>query len=99
MSFNDRRSATPSVAYTTEAAPEPREPRTVRGSSVFAWLHRGPQPTEPLSVTLDDADGTLSLAIHFDTHVIAAELVEKLAWGVEQAAAEAARDGAAATGL
>ncbi|NUP46591.1 MAG: hypothetical protein HOW97_04665 [Catenulispora sp.] len=99
MFFNDRRAATPSVAYTTEAAPHPREPRTVRGRSAFAWLHRGPEPTERLSVTLDDADGALALALHFDTHVIAPELVERLAWGVEQAAAEAERSGAAPTGL
>ncbi|NUR31644.1 MAG: hypothetical protein HOV83_38365, partial [Catenulispora sp.] len=99
MFFNDRRSSRPALSYTTEAAPEPREPRTIRGSSEFAWLHRGPEPTEPLSVTLDDADGALALALHFDTHVVAPELMEAVAWGVERAAAEAERDGSAATGL
>ncbi|NUR59679.1 MAG: hypothetical protein HOV87_13570 [Catenulispora sp.] len=99
MFFNDRRAAAPSVSYTTEAAPNPREPQTVRGSSVFAWLHRGPEPTEPLAVTLDDAAGALSLSLHFDTHVIAPDLIERLAWDVEQLAALAERDGTAPTGL
>jgi hypothetical protein len=99
MFFNDRRSARPAVSYTTEAAPEPRDPQTIRGRSVFAWLHRGPEPTDPLSVTLDGTDGTLTVSLHFDTHVLAPDLVEALAWEVERAAAEAERDGSAPTGL
>jgi hypothetical protein len=37
--------------------------------------------------------------VHFDTHVIAPELVEELAWGIERAAIEAAADGDAPTGV
>jgi hypothetical protein len=99
MFVNDRRSATPAAAYATEAAPDPREPWTVRGRSVFAWLHRGPQPTEPLSVTLDTAGDAVSLSLHFDTHTIAPEHIQTLAWSVERTAAEAERDGTAPTGL
>ncbi|GAA2005197.1 hypothetical protein [Catenulispora subtropica] len=99
MFFNDRRSAKPAVSYATEAAPDPRDPQIVRGRSVFAWLHRGPEPTEPLSVTLDDADGALALSLHFDTHVLSPDVIEALAWGVEQAAREAEGDGNTPTGL
>jgi hypothetical protein len=96
---NDRRTARPALDYTSEAAPNPRELQSTRGGATFEWLHRGPEPTEPLSVTLDDADGFLALAFHFDTHVIAPESVEALSWGIEAAAIQAAADGAAATGI
>ena len=97
--FNDRRSARPGVDYVTEAAPHPRELQSSRGGSTFEWLHRGPEPTEPLSVTVDDAYVGLALALHFDTHVISPERVEELVWGIEAAAVEAAADGNVSTGL
>lgn len=99
MFFNDRHAAGAAVGYTTGAAPSPRGPQRVRGKSAFTWLHRGPEPAEPLSVTIDDADGALAVSVHFDTHVIAPELVEELAWGIERAAIEAAADGDAPTGV
>jgi hypothetical protein len=96
---NDRRSAKDAAGYASETAPDPlgRAPSLAR--STFAWLHSGAEPTEPLSVTLDDADGALAVTVHFDTHALAPERVEELAWGVERAAVEAAADGSAATGV
>ncbi|ACU74710.1 hypothetical protein Caci_5852 [Catenulispora acidiphila DSM 44928] len=99
MFFNDRHGTEPAVQYATTAAPHPREPQQHRDGSTFAWLHRGPEPTEALSITIDDADGALAVALHFDTHAIAPETVEELAWGIERAAAEAAADGDAPTGI
>src|SRR5205823_1766905 len=96
MFFNDRRAAAPPLDHTSGAAPDPA---AAVGRSAFAWLHRGPEPTEPLSVTLDHASGALVLSVHFDTRVIAPEAVEELARGVERAAAEAAADGGARTGI
>ena len=49
-----------------------------------------------------DADANhraLAVTLHFDTHVIAPEAVEELAWGIERAAVEAAADGHAPTGI
>ena len=68
-------------------------------ASAFTWTHRGPEPTEPLSVTIDDAGGALAVALHFDTHTVAPEAIEELAWGIERAAVEAAADGDAPTGV
>ena len=98
--FNDRHTTEPPIAYTTTAAPNPREPHRTRGASTFAWLRRGPEPTEPLSVTIDDAgDNALAVSLHFDTHVIGPETAEQLAWGIERAAIQAAADGEAPTGI
>ncbi|MEY9926241.1 hypothetical protein ABH926_000863 [Catenulispora sp. GP43] len=99
MFFNDRHGAEPGVEYANTAAPNPREPQRRRGGSVFAWLHRGPEPTEPLSVTVDDAEGALAVSLHFDTHVVAPEAIEELAWGIERAAVQAAADGDVPTGI
>jgi hypothetical protein len=85
--FNDRHTAESTAATDTTAA------------STFAWLHRGAEPAEPLSVTIDDADGALAVSLHFDTHVIAPDTAEQLAWGIERAAIEAAADGDAPTGI
>ncbi len=101
MFFNDRHATESGVDYTTTAAPRPREPRRTRGgsTSTFGWLDRRPDQAEPLSVTIDDADGALAVSVHFDTYAIASEVAEELAWGVEQAALEAAADGSASTGV
>ncbi|MEZ0115518.1 hypothetical protein ABH920_009557 [Catenulispora sp. EB89] len=99
MFFNDRHAAEPAVDYATNAAPNPREPQRTRGASTFAWLRRGPEPAETLSVTVDDADGALAVSVHFDTHVIAPETAEELLWGIEHAAIEAVADGDAPTGI
>lgn len=89
MFFNDRHAA----------APSPCEPQRTHGASTFAWLDRGPEPAETLSVTIDDADGALAVSMHFDTHVIAPEMAEDLAWGIERAAVEAATNGDMPTGI
>jgi len=99
MFFNDRHGTEPGVEYANTAAPHPREPPRWRDGSAFAWLHRGPEPAEPLSVTIDGADGALAVSLHFDTHVVAPRMIEELAWGIEAAAVEAAADGDAPTGI
>ncbi|MBS2547217.1 hypothetical protein KGQ19_10060 [Catenulispora sp. NL8] len=101
MYFNDRHAAESGVDYATTAAPSPRGPQRTRGgsTSAFGWLDRRPDPAEPLSVTIDDADGALAVSVHFDTRAIAPEVAEELTWGVEQAALEAAADGSASTGV
>ncbi|WP_194917772.1 condensation domain-containing protein [Catenulispora rubra] len=81
------------------AAPNARDPQRPRGASTFAWLHRGPEPAETLSITIDDAEGALAISVHIDTHVIAPEMAEELVWGIERAAVEAAADGDSPTGI
>ena len=118
--FNDRHAAQTPVAYTTADAPNPREAPRTHGTSTFAWLHRGSEYDEPLSVTIDPRrrqhrhhhhhqirshrpsrrrPHPLSVSLHFDTHRIAPEAVEELAWGIERAAIEAAAAGDAPTGI
>ncbi|MEY9860628.1 hypothetical protein ABH935_006265 [Catenulispora sp. GAS73] len=87
MFFNDRHAAEPALDHAST------------GSSTFAWLHRGPEPAETLSVTIDDAVGALAVSVHVDTHVIAPETAEELVWGIERAAVEAAADGDSPTGI
>jgi hypothetical protein len=101
---NDRRSAKAVAGYTSEKAPGPNGPDpnalpTSRDRSTFTWMQRSPMPSEALSVTFDDADGALTVSVHFDTHLIAPERAEELAWDVERAALAAAADGTASTGL
>jgi hypothetical protein len=97
--LNDRRSAKAVAEYASEKAPEPGGLPTPRDRSTFVWLHRSPVPSEALSVTLDDAGGALTVSVHFDTHLIAPERAEELAWEVESAVLKAAADGNATTGL